>query len=185
MTDIYIYPRPETDPTTPEAREARITAWEGATGHRLPQDYRRFMVGYGGGLPYPNDLPMTDPKLIDAFGEDIAVLFEIFDWSQVEAHHQGEIHLTATPQGFLLICDLEAGFYLALSLSTQDAGTIHLWQASGQVWGQPGNTEADMIAFAPSFADVLHAVEEIDDGGLGRRTWENSAMHAHARLIEL
>lgn len=185
MTDIHIYPRAEAELTTPEAREARIAAWEGTTGHHLPTDYRRFMVSYGGGLPFPNDIPVGDTALTAALGDDIAVLFEIFDWPQVEAHHRGEVHLTATPRDVLLICDLEFNAYLALSLRSEDAGTIHLWRASGQVWDQPGNTRADMLPFARSFSDVLRMVVELGDSDVGRSTWENGAMHRHARLIEL
>jgi hypothetical protein len=74
----------------------------------------------------------------------------------------------ATPRDYLLVCDLGASFYLALSLRTEDAGTIHLWRASGQIWGQPGNTRAEMLPFAASFSDVLNAIVDIADDDPGR-----------------
>ncbi|WP_194269276.1 SMI1/KNR4 family protein [Tritonibacter litoralis] len=185
MTDIFIYPRRDVPLADPSERAARVAAFEQAQGQQVSEPYRSFMLRYGGGFPWPNDLPLAYPATKAAYGEDPAVLFELYDWTQVEAHAKGEIYGDATPRDVLFIGDAEGGFQIVMSLMPDTRGAIYMWPHTSYPWGLAENDASRFLPLAKDFADMLDRIIEAPDSAVGRRVWENAKQQASAVQLVL
>jgi hypothetical protein len=172
---------PVDDDWKPEgAAASAIAAWEHGANQRLPDDYRRFMLRYNGGRPYPNMFRHTalDP---DGFASPSEAFVDPFyDWKRVESW-SGELANRLPPKCLAIGAD-PGLLEIVLSLRDEDHGAIFSWVRNWGVWGSAENSY--LCAQAASFAAFVAALFD-DDAQSGHAFWHTPRRDRLKRTIEI
>lgn len=151
---------------------AALARWEQSTGYRLPDDYRRFLLTFNGGVVKPWIFRHDHRDVHDA-QERESLLDYLYDWTQVV--EMSEIGVprgqAALPPHHIVIGQDPGGAGVLLSLDPADHGKISYWLRVLLTWGEPPN---DTIGFiADSFAGFVRSL--FDDGVTKNSYWRVAA----------
>lgn len=137
------------DPTS------EIENWEKKSNISLPDDYRRFLIAYNGGSPYPRLFKhgmgsLTAGPYEDQSNETYVDI--ILSWESVESHWRGETYGKGIPPGYLLIAVTPGAIQVLMNIDSEK-GQIVSWYHSTSPWGSGNNTE--IYPIANSFTEFL------------------------------
>jgi hypothetical protein len=183
MADILIYPRAEAAGTA-ESREADVTKLEANARRAFPKDYRNFLVDFGGGFPWPADIAVTDQRLEEFLGDDIAGIFEFYRPETIADYAHGKTFSDATPADFIFVAEA-FGVHVLMSMHDADFGALYGWRASGVPWGEEGNDVNTLVPFASDFPSLIRSMTDLSGESPGRRVWENGPRRSEARKVKL
>lgn len=156
-----------------------VATWERASGLRLPDDYRDFIVRYNGGRPYPLMFmhkarePGNEPNPTEHFVDSFS------DWDRVVSltNELGD----RLPRGCLAIGGDPGLIELILSLRPADHGYVYSWVRNWGAWSSPENDY--LCPQAQSFRDLVQTLFENDDED-GYEYWCTPASRRTRRLLE-
>jgi hypothetical protein len=168
------------DWSTEGAAASAIAGWEHAAKLRLPDDYRRFMLRYNGGRPYPNMFKHTarDPDGFESASE--AFLDPLYDWQGVVSW-SNELANRLPPNCLAIGAD-PGLLEIVLSLRSEDHGTVFSWVRNWGAWGSAENSY--LCPQAPSFSEFVASL--FDDGAKsGHAFWHTPRRDRLKRTIEM
>lgn len=135
-----------------------IATWERDVGIALPDDYRRFMLTFNGGYPYPNVFAHQTPMDEYPLAGGRTFLDPLFDWAMIESEWRDRtIYGDALPPGHLMIGGDPGGLLVLMTLGADDFGAVVTWVARGGPWGSERNTRTwPLAASFTGFIEQLH-----------------------------
>lgn len=152
--------------TADGAVASAVSRWEQESGLRLPDDYRRFVIRYDGGRPYPNMFKHT--ALDDQGSENPSdhLVDPLYRWDHVVTWSR-QLGNRLPPECFAIGAD-PGLLEIVLSLRAEDYGAVHSWVRNRAVWGSPENSY--LCPQAPSFSAFVAALSD-DYEQSGRSCW--------------
>lgn len=120
---------------------ADIARWERETGHKVPDDYRRFMLRFNGGRVYPRLFRYTVPLERYPSNEPVTMIESFYSWTDGQEYLRGEMYGRGTPPDMLFIGGDPGGLEVLLSLRPSDWGQVFCWPHTTNIWGIEGNSE--------------------------------------------
>lgn len=154
-----------------------IEQWEAASGKKLPNDDRRFMLKFNGGRVYPSLFQHNEPNYFQG-----PTFLEIFyDWAYVQHHFEGKEYGAGTPADFLIIGGDPGGLQVLLSCRDEDAGQIFCWVHKTIPWGDEDNR--DVWHQANSFSELVTSLYE-DESGTSHDHWYIPLCDSLARPLQ-
>lgn len=158
---------------------AAIGALERAAGLRLPHDYRRFMLRYNGGRPYPNMFRHTarEPDGVENTTE--AFLDPLDDWDRVVAWSR-ELGNRLPPKCLAIGAD-PGLLEIVLSLREADHGAVFSWVRNWGAWGSAENSY--LCPQAASFSAFVGGLSD-DAQQSGRQYWHTPRCAGLKRALE-
>jgi len=129
----------------PAADEARIAAFEARLGHRLPDDYRAFLLQYNGGRPAQRGFQFTRRP-------DTHVRAAIHWFLSLHDGEASNLEQTAytlrerIPPDTLAIANDPSGGYVLLGLHGESRGKVYFWDPERAVAGRPDGSNIDLVA---------------------------------------
>lgn len=158
-----------------------IKDWEKRTGYALPDDYRRFMLKFNGGRPYPGLIRYAVPINIYPSTEPTTILSIINDWDFLIGEREGTDFGHAIPPHMLPIATDPGGLTFLLSLRSEDHGSVHCWMTSTDIWATDRNTRT--WPQADSFTALLDSLFD-DEDGISYDYWHRPSKERTARVLE-
>lgn len=146
-----------------------LSIWEMATGYRLPDDYRRFLLTYNGGVVRPW-IFRHDHRDVH-YEEDREVLLDyLYDWQDVIGMSELDVprSQSARPPHHIVIGQDPGGAGVLLSLDPATHGKIYYWLRVLLDWGDPPNDTLGNVA--DSFTGFLNTL--FDDGKTDHPYWQ-------------
>jgi hypothetical protein len=161
--------------------EEAIEGWERASGLRLPDDYRAFMVRYDGGRVYPLMFRHTAREPDDAPNPTEHFVDPLYDWDHVVAWRED---LGDRVPAQCLVIGADPGLIeLILSLRQDDHGHVYSWVRNlGGPWSSPGNDY--LCPQAPSFRDFIASLSDNEDQD-GYEHWRTPGALRMRRPLEV
>jgi hypothetical protein len=168
----------------PADQSARIAAWETHLGQRIPTDYRAFLIRYDGGFPYPNVFEDVTPDAVRRVPDKAAICDRLYGLDLAKAETDGATFGKGVPPGYALIGQDPGGLILLLSLRAGNAGAIHIWQSTSNIWGTDGNDESRVFKQADSFTAFLGSLFDTSDK-VGYDYWATPSVLENAVELNL
>jgi hypothetical protein len=146
-----------------------LSAWEMATGYHLPEDYRRFLLTYNGGVVRPW-IFRHDHRDVKHEEDREALLDYLYDWQDVIGMSELSVprSQSAQPPHHIVIGQDPGGAGVLLSLDPATYGRIYYWLRVLLTWGEPPNDTLGHVA--DSFTGFLNTL--FDDGKTGHPYWK-------------
>jgi len=119
-----------------------IKRWEEESGRTLPDDYKRFMLAFNGGVPYPNVFTFAAPLTAYPSADPTTFIDPLNDWAMIEAEwNKKETYRNALPPNMLIIGADPGGLVVLMSVAEEESkhGKIFVWVARGEPWGDEDN----------------------------------------------
>jgi hypothetical protein len=139
--------------------EQELSAWEIATGLKLPGDYRNFLLAWNGGTVFPYVFTHRYPQATPT--ETELILDVLCDWDDVldNSRLQDALHLRSLPPQHLVIGSDPCSVYVLISLAPDTYGHIMTWYKNYYfTWGEPENDQLGEVA--PSFSAFIGSLKE-------------------------
>jgi hypothetical protein len=148
--------------------EQALKQWEASSGLKLPDDYRRFLLTFNGGMLKPWIFRHTHPEVGKSDQE--MILDYLHDWETVLENSGLDTprRMATRPPAHIEIGKDPGGGRILLSLQPQSHGNVVYWLPSHSVWGQEPNNVVGFIA--PSFTAFLRGL--FDDGDTEHGNWD-------------
>ena len=148
------------------AAASAVSRWEEESGLRLPGDYRRFVIRYDGGRPYPNMFRHTALDDQGAANPSDHLVDPLYSWEHVVTW-SGQLG-NRLPSRCLAIGADPGLVEIVLSLRVEDYGAVHSWVRNLGVWGSPEN--GYLCPQTPSFSAFVASLFD-DAEQNGRAGW--------------
>lgn len=145
---------------------AAVSRWELESGLGLPDDYRRFVIRYDGGRPYPNMFKHTALDDQGAQNPSDHLVDPLYSWDRVVTW-SGELGNRLPPKCLAIGAD-PGLLEIVLSLRAEDYGAVYSWVRNRAVWGSAENSY--LCRQAPSFGGFVAALSD-DAEQSGRACW--------------
>jgi hypothetical protein len=145
---------------------AALSRWEQETGLRLPDDYRRFLIRYNGGRPYPNLFRHSARDADGAQNPTEHFVDPLYGWDRV-VPWSSEL-ANRLPPGSLAIGADPGLLEIVLSLRPEDHGAIYSWLRNRAAWGSAENSY--LCPQASSFSAFVASLSD-DDEKNGHACW--------------
>jgi hypothetical protein len=139
--------------------EQELLTWEKATGIKLPDDYRHFLLAWNGGTISSYVFIHRYPQVTSAEAE--LILDVLCDWDDVLDNSRWDeaLHLRSVPPQHLVIGKNPSGVYVLLSLAPDTYGHIRTWYKNYYfTWGESENDQLGEVA--PSFSAFITGLKE-------------------------
>lgn len=146
--------------------EKTLNHWEKQTGYKLPDDYKKFLLTFNGGVTCPWMFRHGHPQS----SEEESILDYLHDWDDVVENSNLDVtrDLASRPPNAIEIGQNPGGGAVLLSLDPNSYGQIVYWIPSHLAWGdEPNNIVA---AIAPSFSEFINRL--FDDGETEHSDWD-------------
>lgn len=126
------------DSKHPSIDESVIDAYESRTGINLPDEYRKFLLLYNGGIPTPQhaDIPKTKHSVL------VDYLYGILPKrSRCDLEYEAERMSEHLPTGFIVIGHDPGGNAYLLATKGKERGRVYFWDKRGLLSkNESGNT---------------------------------------------
>ena len=162
--------------------EELINEWEAENELNLPDDYKKFMVKYNGGILYPLIFNHNIPLELWPSGEELLYLDSLHPWDYGALLWRDESQSYPRPKNTLEIGSDPGGIGVILSLQAQSYGQIFL----NLSFAVPGDGEPKLRNYhlANSFREfVFEKLYETSDRE-GYDYWYSSDAEKNAKKVE-
>lgn len=140
----------------PAISESDVAEFEERVGHRLPDDYRVFMLESNGGVPRANYLPSNENVGVRAFfmlGDDphyaIGEMLRVFEGRY--------------PVGMLPVAEDSSGNLLLIDVGRQEMGSVWFWEHEFEAEDDEPPRPDNITRIASSFHELLDALRPDSD----------------------
>lgn len=183
-TNVRIYLRKEDQNLTESEILRSIQEWEAEKGKNLPSDYRKFLLSYIGGFPFPNCFDVSLNPLPEFLDENPQAIYEFYDWLYIQKLISTNHYYSGYPDGYMVIADAISPIHLLMGVRDDNWGKLFLWYHSTVEWGDEINNERDLVFAANNFSELL--LSFYDDGEeITKSQWEKHPQSHHAVFIEI
>lgn len=139
--------------------KSSIEQWEAQTDLKLPGDYRRFMLAFNGGIPYPNLLKHNVPPRAYPSETPVTIIDPFYDWRIVEkSWGTSGMFRDTLPRNMLAIGADPGMLVILLSLAKNSYGKVFVWVNRGETWGTDDNVS--VWEQAESFSALIESLHD-------------------------
>lgn len=155
------------DDTLPPAPQDQLDAFEAHVGHRLPDDYRRFLIACNGGYVGVRSFWFEG---LSPDGREVGTGVHHIGGLRQESYYSlfwnRECYEGRIPDALIWIMDDPSGNAICLGVSGEHRGRIYFWDHEDEPdddWDGRVETAGNVELLANSFAEFVTGVRDEDD----------------------